>query len=98
MIFLKSVDNDLWDFVMNDATKRNDFKLASINEKAITISFSGLIDEELNRISFCKTAKDIWHNLKITYGRTSYVNKSNHVDYVYANEDAVTEPHTVDKF
>lgn len=51
----------------------------------------------LNRISFCKTAKDIWHTLEVTHWCTNLVNISDHVDHVHDNEDFVTEPLIVDQ-
>ena len=46
-------------------------KKVQVNFKAINTLYCALNPTEFNRISMCKTAKEIWDKLKVTHERTS---------------------------
>ena len=49
--------------------KEND-RLESLDAKAMSILYCGLNKAEYNRISSCKSAKQIWSRLKVTHEET----------------------------
>lgn len=51
-------------------------KACSLNAKAINCLFCALNEVEYNRVSICKTAKDIWDKLEITHEGTSQVKET----------------------
>ena len=53
-----------------------EIKKVQVNYKAINTLHCALNSMEFNRISTCKTAKEIWDKLKVTYERTSQVKES----------------------
>ena len=53
-----------------------EIKKVQVNYKAINTHYCALNPTEFNRISMCKTAKEIWDKLKVTHKRTSQVKKS----------------------
>ena len=53
-----------------------EIKKIQVNYKAINTLHCALNPTEFNRISTCKTAKEIWDKLKVTHERTSQVNES----------------------
>ena len=53
-----------------------EIKKVQVNYKAINTLHCALNPMEFNRISTCKTAKEIWDKLKVTHEGTSQVKKS----------------------
>ena len=56
-----------------DKWDANDKKLYSIDSKAMNALICALDKTKYNRISHCKTAKEIWHTLEVTHEGTSQV-------------------------
>ncbi|MCQ7416375.1 hypothetical protein NP118_23500, partial [Salmonella enterica] len=54
----------------------NEKKACSLNAKAINCLFCALNEIEYNRVSICKTAKEIWDKLEITHEGTSQVKET----------------------
>ena len=54
----------------------SEIKKVQVNYKAINTLHCALNPTEFNRISTCKTAKEIWDKLKVTHEGTSQVKKS----------------------
>ena len=48
-----------------------DLELVSKNYRAINLLYCGLSTDEFNRISSCRSAKEIWDKLVVTYEGTS---------------------------
>ena len=53
-----------------------EIKKVQVNSKAINTFHCALNPMEFNRISMCKTAKEIWDKLKVTHEGTSQVKES----------------------
>ena len=53
-----------------------EIKKVQVNFKVINTLHCALNPTEFNRISTCKTAKEIWDKLKVTYEETSQVKES----------------------
>lgn len=84
-IFLQSLDFDLWDIVENGYTKpttatstwkAEDKAKFNLNSKAMNALLCALDSNEFNRISTCKTAKEIWDKLAIVHEGTNQVKES----------------------
>ena len=54
----------------------SEVKRVQVNFKAINTLHCALNPTEFNRISICKTVKEIWDKLKVTYEGTSQVKES----------------------
>ena len=54
----------------------SEVKRVQVNFKAINTLHCALNPTEFNRISTCKTEKEIWDKLKVTHERTSQVKES----------------------
>ncbi|XP_074277013.1 uncharacterized protein LOC141600670 [Silene latifolia] len=52
-----------------------DYRNVEKNSKAMSILQYGIGEQEINRISGCSSAKDIWDNLSLAYEGTSQVKK-----------------------
>ena len=85
VIYLKSINFELWDVVINDYTSYNtsyresseeEKKLAQLDAKGLNILFCAVNQEQFNRISNCKTSHEAWHNLEITHEGTNQVKET----------------------
>ncbi|XP_077242502.1 uncharacterized protein LOC143883016 [Tasmannia lanceolata] len=83
--YLKSIDFDMWELIEEGyvepiAERKNwiaaDKKRASLDAKGVTLLFCALSPEEFNRVSNCKTAREIWTTLETTHDGTTQVKKS----------------------
>ena len=59
-----------------DEFTQTDLEQVSKNYKAMNLIYCGLDANEFNRITSCKTAKEIWHKLEVTYEGTSQVKET----------------------
>ena len=90
-IFMRSYDYEMWDVVLDglylpmktctrvEASKRMVriwSEKSKSNFKAINTLHCTLNPTEFNRISTCKTVKEIWDKLKVTHEGTSQVKES----------------------
>ncbi|XP_077249185.1 uncharacterized protein LOC143888633 [Tasmannia lanceolata] len=83
--FLQSHDYDMWELVEDGyippSTQRSEWtdaqkKRAALNSKGVNTLFCALSPEEFNRVSTCKTARDIWTTLETTHEGTTQVKKT----------------------
>ncbi len=72
-IFIQAHDYDLWSIIVNGlhTNTNHDKERAQQNAKAMNILYCALDDSELNSISFCITAKEIWNMLEVKYECTN---------------------------
>ena len=72
-IYLKSINLDLWDIVINGCTSskknykewnKNEKNLATLNAKRLNTLFSAISQYQFNHISNCSTSHEAWHVLK----------------------------------
>ena len=59
-----------------DEWDESDTRIAQINVKATNMLYCALDANEFNKISTCKTAKDIWNKLIVTLEGTEQVKES----------------------
>nr|CAD1838597.1 unnamed protein product [Ananas comosus var. bracteatus] len=100
-IFLQSLDFDLWDIVENgyikpttttSTWKAEDKGKFNLNSKAMNALHCALDSNEFNRISTCKTAKEIWDKLAVVHEGTNQdvkcynCNKTRHISYDCQNQ------------
>ena len=85
IIYLKSINFELWDIVINGYTPNNasyreqneeDKKQAQLDAKGLNILFCAVNQEQFNRISNCKTSHEAWHNLEVTHEGTNQVKET----------------------
>ena len=85
VIYLKSINFELWDIVINGYTSYNtsykdwseeEKKLAQLDAKGLNILFCAVNQEQFNRISNCKTSHEAWHNLEVTHEGTNQVKET----------------------
>ncbi|XP_077221693.1 uncharacterized protein LOC143855458 [Tasmannia lanceolata] len=83
--FLQSLDFEMWELIedgyippTSDRSKWSaaQTKRAALDGKGVNTIFCALSPDEFNRVSTCKTAKDIWTILEISHEGTSQVKKS----------------------
>ncbi|XP_077215726.1 uncharacterized protein LOC143850352 [Tasmannia lanceolata] len=83
--YLKSIDFEMWELIeegfVEPTTERKtwsatDKKKATLDAKGVTQLFCALSAEEFNRVSNCKTVKEIWTTLETTHEGTTQVKKS----------------------
>ncbi|MQM07077.1 hypothetical protein Taro_039909 [Colocasia esculenta] len=83
--FLQSYNYQLWTIIKEEDMivlnpreewTDNDRKLLSHNSKAKNLICCALTRSELNRISACNSAKEMWDKLKLTYEGTGKVNET----------------------
>ena len=76
---------ELWEIVEEDfvrptakglARKTEEKAAITANAKAMTSLFCAIDVNEFNRVSVCKTAHEIWHNLEVTHEGTNKVKQS----------------------
>ena len=86
---------DLWDIVEEEYTRptakgaeRTPAHKAIIisNAKAMTALFCAIDANEFNRVSTCKSAHEIWHNLEVTHEGTNKVKQSKICLYIHKYE------------
>ena len=82
---------DLWDIVEAEYTRptvKDPASKALIiqNAKAMTALFCAIDANEFNRISTCKSAHEIWNNLKVTHEGTNKVKQSKICLYLHKYE------------
>ena len=85
VIYLKAINLDLWDIIVNEYTpnkknykewNENEKNLATLDAKGLNILFCAVNQEQFNRISNCNTSHDAWHNLEVTYEGTNQVKET----------------------
>ncbi|XP_077219750.1 uncharacterized protein LOC143853940 [Tasmannia lanceolata] len=83
--FLQSLDYEMWELIEDGyiapTSERSKWsaaqkKRAALNAKGVNTIFCALSLDEFNRVSICKTAKEIWTILETTHEGTSPVKKS----------------------
>ena len=83
--FLQSLDEKVWQAVEIGWTKPKEasadwdeakIKAANFNSKTLNALFSAVTNEEFKKISFTKTAKEVWTILQTTYEGTKAVKDS----------------------
>ena len=76
IIYLKSINFELWDIVINGFTpnersykewSEEDKHLAQLDAKDLNILFCAVNQEQFNKISNCNTVNKAWHNLEVTH-------------------------------
>ena len=86
---------ELWDIVEEEYTRPTAKGLArkteekaaiTANAKAMTAIFCAIDVNELNRVSTCKAAHEIWHNLEVTHEGTNKVKQSKICLYIHKYE------------
>ena len=84
-VYLKSIDLDLWDIVVNGYTpSKNDYKkwnenekkLATLDAKGLNTLFCAISQDHFNYISNCNTSHEAWHNLEVTHEGTNQVKET----------------------
>ena len=80
VIYLKSINYDLWDIVINGYTpgkknykdwNKNEKKLATLDVKSLNMLFCAINEEQFNCISKCSTSHEVWHVLEVIHEGTS---------------------------
>ncbi|MQL77537.1 hypothetical protein Taro_009962 [Colocasia esculenta] len=80
--FLQSYDYQLWTIIkegdlivlnLREEWVDNDIKMPSQNSETKNLICCALTRSEFNRISACKSAKEMWEKLKLTYEGTDKV-------------------------
>ena len=83
--FLQSLDEKVWQAVEIGWTKPKEasadwdeakIKAANFNSRTLNALFSAVTNEEFKKISFTKTAKEVWTILQTTYVATKAVKDS----------------------
>ncbi|XP_077228504.1 uncharacterized protein LOC143861459 [Tasmannia lanceolata] len=83
--YLKSIDFEIWELVQDGyiepTTDRKEWsptdkRKATLDAKGVTLLFCALSPDEFNRVSTCKTAREIWTSLETTHEGTTQVKKS----------------------
>ena len=83
--FLQSLDKKVWQAVEIGWTKPKEalvdwdeakIKAENFNNRALNALFSAVTNEEFKKISFTKTAKEVWTILQTTYVATKAVKDS----------------------
>ena len=83
--FLQSLDKKVWQAVEIGWTKPKEkpadwdeakIKVANFNSRTLNALFSAVTNEEFKKISFTKTAKEVWTILQTTYEGTKTVKDS----------------------
>ena len=84
-IYLKSINLDLWDIVINRYTpskksykewNENEMNLATLDAKGLNTLFYAISQDQFNYISNCNTSHEAWHVLEITHEGTSQVKET----------------------
>ena len=74
VIYLKSINFDLWNVVVNDYTpskknykewNKDDKKLATLDVKGLNILLCAINEEQFICISNCSTSQEAWYNLEV---------------------------------
>ena len=85
IIYLKSINFELWDIVINGFTpnersykewSEENKQLAQLDAKGLNILFYAVNQEQFNKISNCNTANKAWHNLEVTHEGTNQVKET----------------------
>ena len=80
VIYLKSINFELWDIIINGFTQNKrsykewsevDKRLAQLDAKGLNILFCAVNQEQFNKISNCNTTNKAWHNLEVTHEGTN---------------------------
>ena len=91
MIYIKSQNIEYWKVIVkgprvpkddNGVVKKEldyddeDWRYDQINANAMQLIFCALTIEETNRVSFCKSAKEMWERLEVTHEGTTQVKET----------------------
>ena len=102
IIYLKSINYELWDIVINGFTENkksyrewneDEKKKASLDAKGLNILFCAVNQEQFNRISNCNTSHEAWHTLEVTHEGTNQVKETKINMLIHKYELFKMKPH-----